>query len=188
MAIEYFGNQTYFGDTNPSSVMLFTNWDTYLNWTCPGSGNMTVKEISVYCKYYAAQGNILLAIYSADRATLICQGTAEVAITSGMSAYDWRGHLTQANITPNPVTLTGGTNYCIVFSMDTANALTIGYSATTNGALNQVVDKTAGYSGALPADWSAGNNVYELRCGVEGAAPSGPSIPILMSAYRRRVL
>src|SRR5258706_9798599 len=111
---------TYFGlcdsSGNPSAAAAAnsggaeTDWNGTQTYTCPGSGTQTIVEISADVKN-VTNYNIRLAVYDTS-GTLIAQGTAAVAVTG--AADSWQGHLAQANITPNPATLTGGGNYLVV--------------------------------------------------------------------------
>jgi len=105
------GNPT--GATTGNTGGAETDWNGTQTFTCPGSGSQTVQEISAFVKKNTAY-NIRLAIFDSAGTTLIAQGTAAVAVSG--AADNWQGHLAQANITPNPATLTGGTNYKIAIT------------------------------------------------------------------------
>jgi hypothetical protein len=161
MALTYFGNLTsddYWGITGGAAY--------YGIWACPGSGSQTVKELSALV-YYSASTNIRLAIYSSDGATLIAQGTAEVLCEQ--TTATWQGHMAQGDVTPNPVNLTGGTNYILAFSIDAthyARSLT-NQGQTLSAPL--LHDYTGGFPDAL--DLEDFGDYYDLciRCGVEAA-------------------
>jgi hypothetical protein len=171
-AISYFGYPASGAD--PSTPSYDSNeGGTYwinknLTFTCPGSGTQTVKELSCYCKYaVSASSSIRLAVYTSDRATLICQGSAAVLIDQ--AAAGWYGHLTQASITPNPATLTGGTAYVIAVSVDTGYC-DLAYEAGNSGDEGY---GTTDYTGGFPATNLGAVNDYTrnfcIRCGVEAA-------------------
>lgn len=163
---------TYFGlcDSagNPSGAAAAnsgsaeTDWNGTQTYTCPGSGSQTIVEMSADLKN-VTNYNIRLAVYDTAGTTLIAQGTAAVAVSG--AADSWQGHLTQADITPNPATLTGGTNYLIVVSasgdMQTNHAL-------SGSGQFAAVDETAGYPASLPA--GTGSSVlFPVRVGVSAA-------------------
>lgn len=166
---------TYFGlcDSagNPSGAAAAntggaeTDWNGTQAYTCPGSGSQTIVEISADVKN-VTNYNIRLAIYDTAGTTLIAQGTAAVAVSG--AADSWQGHLTQANITPNPASLTGGTNYLIVVSasgdMQTNHAL----SGASGIGQFAAADETAGYPASLPAGTGV-SIVFPVRVGVSAA-------------------
>jgi hypothetical protein len=143
-------------------------------FTCPGSGSQTVNEITADLNISGAAANALCAIYDSTGATLIAQGTAAVAISGATDT--WQGHVGQANITPNPATLTGGTSYVLVVTVSTGNGGTTHGDATTNSSKFDTVDRTAGFSGALPAGTIA-QPMWPVRVGVVAAAAT--SLPQL---------
>jgi hypothetical protein len=105
--------------------------------------------------------NIRLAVYNSAGTVKIAEGTSAVAVTGASDS--WQGHLTQASITPNPATLTGGTNYII--------AITGSGDIQTNHARSGVSDKfdatdnTAGFPASLPAGSNA-SLLFPVRVGV----------------------
>lgn len=136
--------------------------------TCPGSGNQIVKELSGYVKSWGGPyGNMRLAIYSADGSTKICEGTEEVEVSN--VTVGWVGH-SQVNITPNPATLVGGTDYYLVYSFDLNDTLQhfIG-SGTTKYRGSE--DHADGFpSSILFVGWSTfTDRSYNIRCGVDPA-------------------
>jgi hypothetical protein len=151
-------------DDSTSTATAFWNYNE--TWTCPSSGNQTVKEISCYCRP-STSANIRLAIYSADGNTKICEGTAEVAITGG--ANSWQGHMTQASITPNPATLVGGTAYKLVAATDANINMRAKDGNPTYPGKYELTDYTDGFPSSLPT----GTQDYRcdaIRCGVDPAA------------------
>ncbi|SRR5258708_6326968 len=176
MAITYFGLCDSSG--NPSGAAAAntgsaeTDWNTSQVYTCPGSGTQVIQEISADVKN-VTNYNIRLAVYDVTGATLIAQGTAAVAVSG--AADSWQGHLTAANITPNPANLTGGTNYII--------AITSSGDTQTNHAVSGGTDKfsatddTGGFPASLPAG-SAASVLFPVRVGVQ---PPGSGFPGLLS-------
>lgn len=174
MAVTYFGLVTSDGtitgdntdDNTGTSAVAY--WNGTQVWTCPGTGNQTVKEISVYAKYKGAS-NVLIGIYSEDGLTKIAEGTAQVAVVG--ASYSWQGHMTQASITPNPVNLVGGTNYKIFAAADGDHYMRAKSGASGIGRY-KLTDYTAGLPAAIPTS-SANTLVQALRVGVEAAAGGG---------------
>ena len=163
-------------DNNGGGGVSVWNNTAVKTFTCPGSGSRTVTEISADVHLSAGTANIRCAIYSNDGSTLIAQGTAAVALAGAVDA--WQGHLTQGTITPNPATLTGGTSYVLIASASGGSGTTNTDHAdsTANSLKFDNTDRTAGYSGALPAGTIA-NPLWPVRVGladvVSGAAPVG---------------
>jgi hypothetical protein len=136
-------------------------------FTCPGSGSQTVNEITADLNITGAAANALCAIYSSDGATVIAQGAAAVTIVGATDT--WQGHVGQANITPNPATLTGGTSYILAVTCSAGSIGTTHGDATTNSAKFDTVDRTAGFSGALPAGTTS-QPAWPVRAGVVAAS------------------
>lgn len=162
------GDAAYFGECNSSGdpTGSASNSDTSRTYgtayTCPGTGSRTVLELSAYMSQLAAGGNIRLGIYTANGATLLAQGTS-VANLDGTEA--WRGHMTQDALSVNPLTLTGGTQYLLVVTIDGSYgaATTKGRTAGANVSYRDTTDRTGG----LPASLSAPDDstwVYPIRC------------------------
>lgn len=144
-------------------------------FTCPGSGSQTVNEITADINIAASGANMRCAIYSSDGSTLIAQGAAAVAVSG--TTDTWQGHIGQANITPNPATLTGGTAYILIVSNSAGGAVgTTHGDVTANSAKFDLIDRTGGYSGALPAG-TVGSPAWPVRVGVVAAAAT--SLPQL---------
>lgn len=139
-------------------------------FTCPGSGSQTVNEITADLNISGAGANMRCAIYDSTGTTLIAQGAAAVAISGATDS--WQGHIGQANITPNPATLTGGTSYILIVSVSAGSGGTTHGDATTNSAKFDTVDRTGGYSGALPAGTTS-QPAWPVRVGVIAAAITG---------------
>lgn len=183
MATTYFGVCDSAGnptgsatDSSGGSAASLWNNTAVLVFTCPGSGAQTVNEITADLNIAASGANMRCAIYSADGLTLIAQGSAAVAVVG--TTDTWQGHIGQANITPNPVTLTGGTSYILVVSNSAGGAVgTTHGDGTANSAKFDLIDRTTGFSGALPAGTIA-SPMWPVRVGVD-AASSGVFVPIV---------
>src|SRR4030042_7190207 len=114
---------TYFGKTAIGGTVVHDTGNIWIRnksyvtgYDCPGVGNQTTKEISLYCRMETDHpGNMRHAVYEADH-DLACQGDAEVALVSPVA---WQGHLTSGDITPDPCYLTGALQYDIGYSLDT---------------------------------------------------------------------
>lgn len=167
---------TYFGlDPTGSSDNSGGNasiWNISLVLTCPGVGDQEIQELSAYVDNNGAgTPHIRVAIYSADGATRIAQGAAEVT-APGVRA--WTGHLTPADITPNPATLVGGTSYVLVVTMDGD----VGSEKSTGTDGNyDLVD----YTGGFPATWTigvAGGSSWCVRCGVDPAGAPALNVDV----------
>lgn len=139
-------------------------------FTCPGSGSQTVNEITADLNISGAGANMRCAIYSSDAVTLIAQGTAAVAISGAVDS--WQGHIGQANITPNPTNLTGGTTYVLVVTVSGGSGGTTHGDAAANSNKFDTTDRTAGFSGALPAG-TISSPMWPVRVGVDAAAGGG---------------
>lgn len=183
MAIEYFGETDTSGIANAyPDARFYANKHSQYPFTCPGSGNQTVKELSIYARdaYGATDKRALIGVYSgADlgSAAKICEGSSPVDITG--ASYGWKGHLAQADITPNPTTLTGGVNYCLAFGMsDEQNWMEVAAHTGTSG---DYYYENTDYIGGLPATLAAMSanlaTKYLIRCGVEEEV-SGSGISI----------
>lgn len=136
-------------------------------FTCPGSGSQTVNEITADINIASSGANVRCAIYDSTGATLIAQGSAAIAISGTVDS--WQGHIGQANITPNPATLTGGTSYILIVSNSAGGAVgTTHGDVTTNSAKFDLTDRTGGYSGALPAG-TISNPLWPVRVGIISA-------------------
>lgn len=195
MALTYFGLCDSTGaptgataDNNGSQATLWNcNYPVSqggaLDFTCPGSGNQTLKEISAMLHVDSGSPNVRLAIYNEAASTKYAEGTAQVALSG--TTDSWQGHLAQADITPNPCTLTGGTKYIIVFTLDAATtATTHASSNSTTYGVYGINDYTAGFPSSLTP--YAAYRCWPVRAGVE-APSAGLSIPVAMAHYRQRI-
>lgn len=163
---------TYFGSCNSDGSYL-TGWTFSDKWAnvavwnimdvhnfkCPGFGPMKAVELTTACHYHTAGVNIRLAIYSADRSTLIYQGDSEVAVV-GDTTDTWQGHFGD-----NLCILQGGTGYLLVLSMD-ADLRTDHSNTSVRMSYRNAVDYTAGFPTPLPAPTSNQSYPWSIRCGV----------------------
>lgn len=148
-------------------------------FTCPGSGSQTVNEITADINISTGAVNMRCAIYSSDGLTLIAQGAAAVAISG--AADSWQGHIGQANITPNPATLTGGTSYILVVTVSAGGGTTHA-DATANSAKFDLVDRTGGFPASLPAG-TVGSPAWPVRVGVVATGGGGGPPSLEESGY-----
>ena len=163
----YFGYVSTFNNWSANANYWFRNKGYIDGFTCPGSGNQVVKELSIYAKSAGGTpGNIQVAIFDSSH-NLLGQGVAEVTVDSTIAA--WVGHLTQADITPNPLTIVGGTQYDLAFAQDSND---VQYNYTT-GSAGDYTYGTTDYTGGFPATLNDGSdsvNKRPIRCGVDPAA------------------
>lgn len=170
---------TYFGYTAGSSsatqdaAQWVRNKAYITGFSCPDVGYQVVKELSLDVAWLSGTSHIRLAVYSAEH-ILVCQGVAEVTVVAGRS---WQGHLTQADITPNPAVLTGGKQYDLAVAFDSvvSNAVTVYYGAGSSG---DYVYGATDYTGGFPASLADGSDIasrFNIRCGVDpaGQLPGG---------------
>lgn len=158
------GNPT--GATSSGTGSAETDWNNTTTFTCPGSGAQTVTEISAFIKVVGAY-NFRLAIFNAAQNSLIAQGTGAIAASG--AADNWQGHMNQAAITPNPVTLTGGTTYTLAITgsgdIESDHWLT-GASGTGRFV---GTDFTAGFTNGSLGSPSAATLVPPVRVGLQDA-------------------
>jgi len=166
-------------DNNGGSGVSVWNNQAVISFTCPGSGSQTINEISSDLHLSSGSANVRCAVYSNDGSTLIAQGTGAVALSGASDA--WQGHIGQANITPNPATLTGGTKYVLVASASGGSGTTATDHAdsTSNSLIFDSTDRTGGYSGALPAG-TTGNPLWPVRVGLIDAGGDVLMAQVLM--------
>jgi len=183
---------TYFGlcdaAGNPTSATAGntgaaeTDWNNAIIFTCPGTGTQVVNEISANLKN-VTNYNIRLAIFNTAGTTKLAEGTAAVAIVG--AADSWQGHIGQANITPNPANLVGGTNYIIaITSSGDTQSNHCSNVGGTDGRFN-ASDLTAGFGASLPAGTDA-PLVFPVRAGVQ--APVSGAVPPSQSSPSRRMV
>jgi hypothetical protein len=181
----YFGSLTQSGNAATEASITEGNYTSLLAYTCPGSGNQVVSEISLWCDNAGntQTGKVRLAIYDSGRTTLIAQGTAAVTVVSTTS---WQGHLSAASITPNPAVLVGGTNYTIVYSVD-FGGLTNYYNSNAPNAGSHY--ETNDYTGGFPASITLGSDsgaITSIRAGVDPqAVTNSPKPSLILQAVTR---
>jgi hypothetical protein len=160
---------TYFGETTPGNLTVNDPIYRFRNknkvYTCPGSGDQNLVELSAYVQdYNAGATHIRLAIYDMSN-NLIYQGAAEVVVNN--ASWAWVGH---TGITG--VVLQGGTNYKIACSYD--GAISIRYNIETNGNHGSTsADNTGGWPASL-ADDGDDDYIKSVRAGVDPVASGGP--------------
>ena len=155
-------------DDDENSTVLW-NIDTILPFICPGSGSKTVVDLSAYLKALnSGSFSIRMSIYSADRSTLIGQGSSAVSYSTG--SFGWVSHTT---FSPSTITLTGGTHYTIVLAFQNNDNSAWGYTTGTANSIKldtSLTVWTTGYgSYTIPTGSSLTPNteVPTLRCGVQ---------------------
>ncbi len=166
----YFGLQAEGACDGTEAAYWYRNKAYVTGFTCPGSGTQVVKEISSYAKSAGGTpAHVRLAIYSAAYA-LLGQGVAEVTVNN--TTPGWYGHLTQADITPNPCNLTGGVQYYLGNTHDgTDYHWKVNTPGGSDAATANSVDYTGGWPDPLPNAYDT-SYVPSIRCGVD-AAPAG---------------
>jgi hypothetical protein len=133
-------------------------------FTCPGSGSMAITELSAWLDTTNVLSNdyFRVAIYDTSN-NLIAQGSAEVEVVEGPS---WQGHLTQASITPNPTTLTGGNSYKLAYTKDNANITEYYITGSAGDFEYASTDLTGGFTDPLANSANTTAGRYCIRCGV----------------------
>lgn len=162
MALTYFGptgnNGAYSGSVQ---VMLWPS----ATFACPGKGPQVLKELSLLCHAHLGAPTIRVGIYDAA-GNRVAQGVAQVTLVG--ATLSWQGHLTQADITPNPCVLTGGVEYylCAFMNGDANNVI---HSQYETGATfyKAPIDYTAGLPATLPTLPGNGTLSWNIRAGVE---------------------
>lgn len=182
---DYFGATTLFGSTgNLGNDSCRRNKNFVTGYTCPGSGSRTVEELTAYIKQGLGASNFRLALYTTALAR-VCQGAAELQPTG---SYGWQGHIGQANISPNPVTITGGVQYFIAITYDGSGSAyqTIYLEIGASGDASYInTDYTAGFPDPLGAGTDT-TPKYNLRCGVQEVGGGGLPIPVAMHHYKQQ--
>jgi len=177
MAVEYFGRNTTAGVEDSGDVgYCFGNNPAVTAWTCPGTGNYTVQELTWYCKHSTGTAaQIRLGIYNAAGDTLIGEGTAAVTVDS--TTAGWYGHTTQASVKAaggsSPCTLVGGTSYLLGGAIDETNGANL-HPWIFDGGANaaRVINAQTGWMDGMKATWTSNLSVWlpNIRCGVIAAA------------------
>jgi hypothetical protein len=170
----YFGyNASGVGDDSGDGGSLFWHNPAVFVYTCPGSGNQTIKELSAYVHYGSVSTyHIAVAAYSAAGA-LLCKSPSTVVDNP---AYAWKGVTDPAQTSPANYNLTGGVQYCLAALIEN-NDTHFGYDTATG---NNVEAASSAYGSGPPAtlpSGTPGTEKYCIRCGVDPA--SGAFAPIL---------
>lgn len=174
----YFGRQTYNTDDWLTGGGV-TIWHE-AGYTCPGSGNQNVQELSALCRLISSTSNIRLGIYNSSRSTLIGEGTSEVAIVGG--SLSWQGHMSQSAVKAaggsSPCVLVGGTTYILAMSYDaTGSGVNFGYQDPVTSGWSYIDrDYTGGFASSLEIGFDQ-NIEYCIRCGVDAAAAGAKPQP-----------
>jgi hypothetical protein len=157
---EYFGQQTYpQTDSGPAQQAV---WNQN-NYSCPGSGNQIVEEISVRINTYSS-GQIRVGVYGASNNALVVEGTA--AVTPGGTG--WQGHMNNATCKnaggSSPGVLIGGQSYKLGYAQSSSS---LAGGSNTNGSIWYA---SGNYMTGMPATINTGNTAASvhaaLRCGV----------------------
>lgn len=188
MAVTYFGKNENGSNAQSPNGYTYSNDNSNIVYTCPGSGNQEVKEIGARI-YNLSTGNIRLAIYDASL-NFVCQGSAEIAVgplVSGGTA--WVSHTSFVDQGGSPMTpnLAGGTAYIIALTADSSSVdcwfdvVTDGYMKTESGT----GEATGGYPASLD---QGGNDTHSwcMRVGVEPAS-AGSIVPLFIQQRRQRI-
>lgn len=164
--LNYFGSQLTSGTQdhgNAGYVFGSNKTDSGCDWQVPGSGSKTLCELTSYTKSGGGTpGNVRLVVYD-NSGNLLCQGAAKVSVSS--TSYGWYGHIGQANITPNPCTLTGGNYVKMMVTFDGNDTYMFYTPAVTNCGYNTgVTYANDGFPSTYPTTFSY--YTYSWRGGV----------------------
>lgn len=158
-AVSYYGYQGVGGTDNPLGGYEVHNSNYAITVTTGG----TVVELSGYFKTTGAAGNVRLALYNVEGTSKICEGSAEVSVTSG--TYSWVGH-TAGGLTGS-CTVSSATNYTISATSDDV-AVNLEYiSGKTSGDFGY---RAEDYTGGFPvsvASGTASSAWFKMRVGVQ---------------------
>jgi hypothetical protein len=172
----YFGNNANgLGFSNlGSGGFLIRNKTSVLEYTCPGSGNQTIQELSSYVKSNGGTaGYIRTGIYNADGSTLLCSSESLIVDSTSPS---WIGTTSPASTSPANYNLVGGTKYILAQHWSSPDVL-IAYDGWSDYYNTY---EARSYASGFPASLAAGVELALrmcIRCGVDPAA-SGLSIPV----------
>lgn len=164
LPIYYFGGTDIAG--NPSGVTN-NNDNTIIFWkpyTCPGSGNKLVQELSAMMYPTGGlTGIIRLGIYDSTGTTLLGQG---ISSTSVIGTFDnWQGHMTPASLSVNPLILVGGTDYILALTIGGITCYSTHVDETRSNGSYNLTDYTGGLPAAVPSI-TGSYYMYPIRCGV----------------------
>lgn len=182
MALTYFGHETHDADDGGATALEFRTL-----FTCPQSGE--VGEVSA--RLFAGSGAplVCLAIYDSTGTTKICEGTAAVTVT-GASPGSWQGHLTQASLTPNPVSLVSGVQYLVVMSGAGGGgavlALRYDSASSSPDSAYTLNDYSGGYPASLPGGSTGSGFTYAIRVGIVDGTGGGGSSDAGMGGHLKK--
>ncbi len=170
---------TYFGQTATSGTDSNGSGQTWGNkgtaWTCPGTGNQTLIELSAYSKSAGgAAGTTYLAIYNAGNRSLVAKGSGAVTVSS--TSWGWVGHVGAANLTPaggsagDPVTIVGGNTYLIVQSQSSSDVRCLTNAVTSGNAGVIYTDHHTGNFATTLETQNSNTAMFSLRAGIAGIA------------------
>lgn len=164
------GTNTYFGNTDLGGILhsnpaaAFWKSNKNVTFTSPASpATQTICEISIRARTAGGTpGNVRMAVYSADSATLICQGSAEVSVNSTTA---WWAHV-YPNLT-GTCQLEASTDYVLAVSGDSTD-VQLGYDSVTSGDYQSSnVDYTdTGFPTPLPGGTNSSTSIH-IRVGVQ---------------------
>lgn len=139
-----FAEVVYFGATATTSGVAATAARTYFNYnlkyqaTTPGP----IVELSAYVKSNGGTpGNMRLALYNSDRTVKICEGSAEVLVSSTTAAWVAHTGLT------GTCSVSTGVDYTLALTVDSADVYYY-YATGTTGDWGYI--SSADYTGGFP--------------------------------------
>lgn len=138
-------------------------------FSCPGSGNQNIQELSIYVDRNGVTCNIRLGVYSGSN--LVAETTSSIGLAG--AGLTWQGGMSQSAVKAaggsSPGILVGGSSYTFGFaSLGADGNPNLGY--TTGGSSDNytLTDYTSGMPATVPAGSSAGYRSC-VRCGVDPA-------------------
>jgi len=178
--MDYFGNNVDGTASASNSAIQYWNNNANIQYTCPGTGQQSVKELGI--RMLSGAAIIRLAVYNTS-GSLLMQG----ASTLSFSSDGWHNHTSFVDGSLDAIAspeLTGGTNYILSAGLSTGGLQIYKTSVTSGHAKYVTGDITAGFPASLASGSDAASE-WSLRCGVEPVS-SSLSIPVAMASYRRR--
>lgn len=183
---EYFGyNNTTGLFTVQSGAALWLRNSVYswtdASFTCPGTGSRSLTELALYCKSNGGTpGHILVAIYDTSL-NLIAEGSTELTVSSTTAGWVTHSAFVDPAGSPSTPSLTGGTDYVLVFTTDSTD-ITLYYTNGTSGDTRYALtDYTAGFPDTI-ATGTSFTRRYPIRAGVD--TPSGSILAHAQHYYR----
>lgn len=168
-----YGNGFAFSFWMDESASGFADSVFVTAFTCPGSGNQDVVDISAYVTATSGSPTIQMAIYSEDGSTLMSRGTSAVTMSGGPS---WQGHQSAGVITQS-VPLVGGVRYIVFQTHSATGVYSIHGNSAELGSTKSSLNQTS-YIGAIPTSTPATNGsifAAMVRVGVQAQAGGGGS-------------